>query len=77
MGPLGGMAGCCCPGKGLGPPGAPVCATAPGPPAVGARPGRGPCGGTMLGVTWGGPLKLAKKIAVYFSNETLTSLEFG
>ena len=66
MGPLGGMAGCCCPGKGLGPPGAPVCATAPGPPAVGARPGRGPCGGTMLGVTWGGPLKLAKKIAVTF-----------
>ena len=52
---LGGMTGCCCPGKGLGTPGPLLGGPAPGAPGVGVRPGNGPRGGIMFGVPGGGP----------------------
>lgn len=52
------MAGCCCPGKGLGPPGALLGGPGPGPPDVGVRPGNGPRGGIMFGAPGGGPCKM-------------------
>lgn len=57
---LGGMAGCCCPGKGLGPPGPLLGGAVPGPPGAGARPGNGPRGGIMFGAPGGGPYKMTK-----------------
>lgn len=77
VGFFGGMVGCCCFGKGLGFFGVLVCVIVFGFFVVGVRFGRGLCGGIMLGVIWGGFLKLVKKIVVYFSNEILILLEFG
>lgn len=66
VGFFGGMVGCCCFGKGLGFFGVLVCVIVFGFFVVGVRFGRGSCGGIMLGVIWGGFLKLVKKIVVIF-----------